>query len=199
VGTGEPRRVASAWRALGAWELGAFFGLQSLLYYAVTAWLPSMLRDGAGVDSASAGTALSMLQFWGIAGALAVPVIVRMVPNRYPVVLMLLVLWISLFAGMWLAPSAWVVWSLLGGLAQGGALAVGLSLIVDRSSGAAAARTVSGTVQTVGYCLGATGPVAIGGVIAATGSYTVPWPIFIAISLVWGAVGFRAASSRLIR
>lgn len=196
----EPPATASAWRVPAAWELGLFFGLQSLLFYSTTAWLPTMLRAEGGVDAAAAGTALSLFQLLGIPGALAVPVLLGRRQTRYAVAVALALLWLVFFGGLLLAPSAWPVLCGLGGVAQGGGIALGLSLIALRSSDSAAARTVSATVQTIGYCLGAAGPVLIGGLTAATGGgWTAPLLTLGAFAAALGALALRSAAPAMIR
>lgn len=190
--------VPSAWRVPAAWELGLFFGAQSLLFYATTAWLPTMLRAYAGFDAATAGTALSLFQLLGIAGAITVPMLIRRQHIRYAVAIALAALWVVLFAGLLLVPGGWPLWCALGGVAQGGGIAMGLSLIAMRSSGGEAARTVSAVVQTVGYCLSAAGPVLIGGLATATTGWTAPFSVLIALSAVLGALGIRSAAARHI-
>jgi CP family cyanate transporter-like MFS transporter len=193
--TGEnPTPASSAWRTPAAWVLGVFFGVQALMFYATTAWLPTMLQAYGGLDAAAAGTALSLFQLLGIAGAITVPMLIRGQRLRYIVVVVVAVLWMVLFAGLLLAPAAWPLWCAVGGVAQGGGIAIGLSLITMRSSGSGAARTVSAMVQTVGYCLGATGPVLIGGLAAATTGWTAPFSVLIALSAMLGALGIRSAA-----
>ncbi|NDL58266.1 MFS transporter [Phytoactinopolyspora mesophila] len=186
------------WRNRSAWELGLFFGIQSFLFYAATAWLPTMLRDAGGLDATAAGTALSVFQLIGIAGAIAVPVLIRRREVRYTVVVVLSVLWVIFLAGLLVAPQAWPVLCALGGLAQGGCLAMGLSLIALRSTTSDAARRVSAMVQTVAYCFSAPGPVVIGGISMTTNGWTTPFSMLIALSIACGVLGIRAASPRSI-
>jgi CP family cyanate transporter-like MFS transporter len=191
--------VPSAWRAPAAWVLGLFFGVQALLFYATTAWLPTMLQAEGGLDAAAAGTALSLFQLLGIASAIAVPMLVRGRYLRYAVAVAQAALWVGMFAGLLAAPSGWPLWCALGGLGQGGGIALGLSMIAMRSSGGEVARSVSAMVQTVGYCLGAVGPVLIGAVSAATTGWTVPLLLLMALSVLLGGLGARSAVPSHIR
>src|SRR5215471_10868583 len=60
-----------------AWHVTLFMGLQSLLYYAVLSWLPTILRD----RGASAGTAGDLLALMGV-GNLAVSLFVAAISQR---------------------------------------------------------------------------------------------------------------------
>jgi CP family cyanate transporter-like MFS transporter len=190
--------LPSAWRVPAAWTLGLFFGIQALMFYATTAWLPTMLQAYGNLDAAAAGTALSLFQLLGIAGAVTVPMLIRGPRLRYGVAIVVAALWMVLFACLLLAPGAWPLWCALGGVAQGGGIGLGLSLIAIRSSGGAAARTVSAMVQTLGYCLGALGPVLIGGLAAATTGWRAPFSVLIVLSALLGALGVKAAAPRHI-
>src|SRR5690606_13112965 len=64
-------------RSRTVWALAGYFGLQSALYYAVTTWLPTYLREAGGMAPGTAGVAMSVYQLVGIAGALLTPVAVR--------------------------------------------------------------------------------------------------------------------------
>ena len=191
--------VPSAWRAPAAWVLGLFFGVQSLLFYATTAWLPTMLQTEGGLDAAAAGVALSLFQLLGIAGAIAAPMLLRGRYLRYTVAVAQAALWVVLFTGLLVAPGGWPLWCVLGGLAQGAGIAIGLSLIAMRSSSGEAAGSVSAVVQTVGYCLGAAGPVLIGALAAATAGWVAPFLVLIALSALQAALGARSAVPAQIR
>jgi MFS transporter, CP family, cyanate transporter len=191
-------RVPSAWRALAAWELGVLFGVQSLLFYATTAWLPTMLQAHGGIQATAAGTALSMFHLFGIAGALTVPMLVHWRRIRY-VAGVLASLWVAFLAGILFAPGAWPLWGTLGGVAQGGCLALCLTLIAVRSRSDDATRSVSAMVQSVGYCLGAVGPVLMGALTAATAGWTAPVSVMIALAAVLGVLAVRSATPRPIR
>jgi MFS transporter, CP family, cyanate transporter len=189
-----PRPV---WRNPSAWELGLFFGLQSFLFYATTAWLPTMLREAGDLDATAAGTALSVFQLLGIAGAISVPVLIRRREVRYAIAAALGGLWVVFLAGLLAMPHLWPVLCALGGLTQGGCLALGLSLIAIRSTTSDSARRVSAMVQTVAYCLSAPGPVLIGAISMSNG-WTMPFSVLIALSVACGVLGVRASSSRPI-
>jgi MFS transporter, CP family, cyanate transporter len=191
--------TSSAWGSLAAWELGVFFGLQSLLFYATTAWLPTMLRAHGDLTAAAAGTALSLFQIFGIAGAIAAPLLIRRGSTRYPTVTTLAGMWLVFLVGVLVVPAAWPVLCTIGGVAQGAGIAVAFSLIAVRSSSSDAARSVSAVVQTIGYFLGAAGPVVVGGIVGVTVGWTAPFSVLIVVSVMLGVVGVRSAAPRPIR
>ena len=79
-----------------------------------------------------------------------------------------------------LAGSTWapvglaVFWVLLLGVGQGAALGLGIFFTMARAPDPATAASLSSLAQSVGYLLAAAGPLAVGFLRAATGSWTVP-------------------------
>src|SRR5690606_33478093 len=58
VPAGAPR--GGVWREGDAWWLAGFFGMQAMLFYSASTWLPSQLAEDAGLSETAAGTALSV-------------------------------------------------------------------------------------------------------------------------------------------
>ena len=103
------------------WGLTAAFAGQAFSYYGITAWLPLLLRDELGMDSATAGTSASVFQIAALVGAFGVPVLLRVLPGPRPVVLIVAAAWATLPLGLLLAPQLWPVWSALGARRRAGA------------------------------------------------------------------------------
>ncbi|MBO0826855.1 MAG: MFS transporter [Streptosporangiales bacterium] len=169
------------WRSGVAWAIAAFMATQSLLFYAMTAWLPALLQDG-GVGAEPAGIALSEFSLVGIAGSLAVPFVGRRVPHR---VLGVAVagLWCVSLVGLLTARGAYPVWTTVSGLAQGAGIALALTFVVDRAGSARTAHSLSGMVQGVGYVFAATGPFVLGSLRDAAGSWSAPLWALLAVTL----------------
>ncbi|MFT8395750.1 CynX/NimT family MFS transporter [Propionibacterium sp.] len=162
----------------------AFSG-QTLSYYAVTGWLPTALMDIRSMSQPQAGLAASFFQSAGIIGPLLVPVLssaLQWSPRR--IVLVVGAAWASLPAGILLAPQLWLVWNCLGGMAQGGFFAVLMALLVRRSRNVDENRQATAVVQTIGYCVAATGPVVVGWVHDNIAGWDVPFAIILVVVLV---------------
>src|SRR5690606_23207483 len=65
-------RSGRVWRSPLAWQIAAFFGLQSMTYYVLLAWLPALLQC-RGTSPAAAGWLLALSQATGIVGSAIVP------------------------------------------------------------------------------------------------------------------------------
>jgi len=181
------------WRSGLAWTLSGALMLQTGLYYAMTAWLPSLLVDELGRGGAAAGaSAGSLFQILGIPGTLIVPLVVRRSTSQRGLGLAVAAGWAVLVVGLLVAPTAWPVWAVVGGIAQGAGLALAFTLVVLRSADEEQARQLSGMGQLVGYGGGALAPLAVGALFAVGGSWTLPLAFLAVLVVVQGAVLFLA-------
>lgn len=163
----------SAWRTPQAWVMLIAFSGQAFSFYAVSTWLPTMLTDLLGLDTAGAGAGSSLFQGPAIVGALAVPLLSRRLRIR-TLLWLTCAAWAALPAGLLLAPAAWPVWVTLGGVAQGAGITVLLLILVRMGGSGRRAGQLSAMVQGGGYLVAATGPVVLGTLHSASGSWILP-------------------------
>ena len=180
------------WRSLSAVLLALTFGAQAFSYYGFTAWFPSILADELGYSAGEAGTSSSIFQIAAVVGALGVPLISRKLgpPRTFAIVA---ALWIMFPLGMILAPTGWLAWGFLGGIAQGGGITIVFMLIVQLAFSGTHARRLSAMVQGVGYALGATAPSVIGAVHDSTAGWTIPIFVVLGATLVFTGCGLAGA------
>lgn len=155
------------------WMLGATFALQSATYYALTAWMPGILTELAGVPARSGGSAAALFQGWAILGGVAVPVALRRLSVR-TVFAGVAVCWLVLPLGLLLAPGGWMVWTSAAGVAQAANFVVIFTLVARRFPDVTRARRASATVQSLGYCLAAVMPTLYGALHTATSTWRAP-------------------------
>jgi CP family cyanate transporter-like MFS transporter len=79
-------------------------------------------------------------------------------------------------------PQWWLLWCVVGAFAQGSGISLAFTLAVLRARDAEAVRGLSGMSQLIGYGLGAAGPIALGAVSAATGSWDVPLLVLVVLA-----------------
>jgi MFS transporter, CP family, cyanate transporter len=181
-----------------AWAVSAFMALQSLLFYALVAWLPSVLVD-AGMTPRSAGATAAVMSIAGVALSFVVPVAaMRLRTQRSLVALSAVGFGVGLI-GMIVAPvpAAWL-WMLALGVGQGTGIALALSFLVMRTRTAIEAARLSGMAQTVGYLVAACGPLMFGIAHDATGRWTAALVASLAITAVMFAVGWVAGSPGVV-
>ena len=186
----------SVWRSSLAWAAAAFIGLQSVVFFALTAWVPTLLQD-AGMAEARAGLMLSLLALFGIVGGLIMPVLAARLEQQRGLAVVIVGALLLGLVGLIAAPvSLAVLWMVILGLALGAAISLALTLFVLRSRTTAGATQLSSMAQTVGYLVAATGPLIAGALNDITGGWTAPilFLIVILAPLMWA--GWLAGSAR---
>jgi CP family cyanate transporter-like MFS transporter len=180
----EPTRpaVRGLWRSSVAWGITTLMGAQAAAYFAITAWLPTLLVDEAGVDLGTAGVGQALFQVTGIAGTLLVSLLIRVRASQVWLAVMIALGWAVMPAGLLVWPAGWPLLTLVGGTAQGAGIALALTLVVLRAHDSAAANGLSAMMQLVGYLIGAGGPVAVGVLYELTGSWVVPMMVVIGLA-----------------
>jgi CP family cyanate transporter-like MFS transporter len=184
-GTAQIRRV-------GWWLTLAFCG-QALSYYSVTAWLPTLLADTRGLSLAASGAGASLFQVAAIAGALGVPLLAARTPAWAPVAV-IGALWITLPVGLLIAPEGYLVWSVLGGVAQGGGFTTIFSIVARIVRSDAEAAGTSARIQGAGYLAATIGPPLVGALNSGTGGWTVPLLVVLAATVVFLVGGLLAVA-----
>ncbi len=179
-----------------AWQVTVFFGMQSLTFYAVLAWLPTVYRD-EGYSAVAAGAVLSGSALVQIPVTLLLPRLASQARAQWPHALGATVVTAVGLGGVLVAPTAapWL-WAALLGVGQGGAFAVALILVVLRSRTPADTAGLSAQAQSVGYVLAATGPLLVGAVHDGTGGWTLPLLLLIVLLVPQAVAGLLAGRPR---
>ncbi|WP_241566183.1 MFS transporter [Prescottella agglutinans] len=192
----ERPRVLRTWTT---WSLTIFFGLQTLLFYATLAWLPSILV-GAGVDDAVAGNMQALFIVGVATGGLVAPILAGRATDQRPHIVAIAAVCAAGFAGLLVAPTAApAAWAMVlgGGLGAGQAVAGVLYAHRGRTPDHVAA--LSTVAQTGGYLIAASGPLLASWLHAVTGSWTVPIATFLALLAVNVVASMRAGHDGPIR
>lgn len=175
-------------RRATTWGLTLAFAGQAFGYYGLTAWIPTLLHDEAGLSRAGSGASSAVFQVLAVVGALGVPLLAL---RLRPVIIVALVglCWTVMPLGLLFAPHLWLVWSIFGGAAQGGGITIVFIIIVRMVSSDLEARRLSALVQGGGYALASLGPLVIGALHDATGGWSVPMLAVFGSVLVLGVSG----------
>jgi MFS transporter, CP family, cyanate transporter len=181
-----------------AWQVMLFMGLQSLVYYATLSWLPTILRD-RGESAAAAGDLLALMGVGNLAVSLVVPVIAQRLRTQHALVVPTVAALAGGLAGLVYAPlGSAVAWALILGAGQNAALALGIFFTAARSPDAATAASLSAFSQAAGYLLASAGPLGVGLLHTATGSWTASVLTLFALTGVLLVVGLLAARPRTL-
>ncbi len=190
-----PSGARPLWRSGLAWQVSLLMGLQSALAYCVFGWLAPIMRE-RGLDAAAAGLLLSVSVVGQMVGCVAAPAVATLGRDQRAAATALYGLVLVGLAGCLYAPlgTDWI-WAALLGVGQGGLLAVALTVILLRAPDAGVAARLSGMAQGIGYTLAAGGPLLVGVIRGAEGSFFGTVPILFAVLLALG-VGFGLAAGR---
>jgi CP family cyanate transporter-like MFS transporter len=181
-----------------AWQLTIYFGLQSLSFYAMLGWLPSMYRD-FGASPAMAGFLLSLAGLVQIPVSLVLPGLAGRARTQVGYAVGGTALIGAGLAGVLLAPmAAPYLWVVLVGLGQGACFALGLNLFVLRTRRIADTARVSAMAQSIGYTLCAFGPLLVGLLHDVTGSWTVPLVLLLVLLVPQVVTGALAGRDRAV-
>lgn len=169
----------------------AFCG-QSAAYYATTAWLPLMLSDTRGLAPATSGATASLFQIAAVIGAFGVPLLAART-KLWIATGVIALFWVSLPIGLLAAPEAFVLWSIIGGIAQGGGFTAIFSIIPRVAHNNADTATASARIQAGGYLAATFAPPLAGWLNGSTGSWTLPLFLVLAATLAFTIGSLLAA------
>jgi len=193
---GGPSR--DVWRSRLGWSCAAFIGLQSGVYFALTAWLPSLWQD-SGLDASRTAHLMLILGVSGIVGGLAMPVLATRVLRQRRLVIGTAVAFAVGLAGLLSWPAGWPVgWAIALGLGQGAGLALALTLFALRSRTPEGAAALSGMAQSGGYLIAAFAPLLIGVLHEMVEGWTVPVAVLLALLLPFAGVGWTIGTPRYL-
>lgn len=149
--------VNGIWKSKIAWQVTGFMGINSLVYYTMIAWLPSMLV-ASGITPASAGALHGVMQFSSaVPGLVLGPLVARAKEQSGHAVVLGMLMTLALFGFCWW-PGLAYLWAMLFGLGSGGCAVLALMFMSLRTDNPNQAAALSGMAQCVGYLLAACGP-----------------------------------------
>jgi cyanate permease len=175
-------------------------GTQSAIFYAFSSWTPTFLVVGRGWSLAAASLPVAMMPATAIlASTIAAPAEARL-GRRTVIAISGIVAAMGL--GVFLVWPDQTVW--LAAIASGAGTNWAFSVCMGAPAALAPAKRVgitAGVLLALGYGEATLGPLALGGLRDAFGSYTVGWLLMLGLALLLAATAFgipgRAAERAL--
>ena len=198
--SGSRKRHASTglWRNPLAWQVTIYMGSQSLLFFSIAAWLPTLLIAN-GMPETRAGFMLSISPLFGTAGSFVAAMLTGVRQNQQWLV------WLSSafcafgLLGLLIAPLTFTpLWVIVFGIGSGMTLSLALTFIGLRTPDSNHAADLSGMSQSVGYTLAAIGPLFAGLLNDLSGGWTLPLIFILSITVLLLVSGLFAARDRVI-
>jgi CP family cyanate transporter-like MFS transporter len=187
----EGPRAEPMLRAPLAWSVSLFFAAQSMTFYCCLTWLPTILRS-EGWSAATAGTLQAVANSISFAPAFVLPVLAGRMRTQTPILAGVAAGAVVGAVGLLAAPGVAPLWMIVLGLAQGGALGLGLILPVLRGGDVRTVAALTGMTLSVGYLVASAGPWLLGLARDVSGGWTVPLLLLVAMSALQFPVGLPA-------
>lgn len=138
-------------------KLIIFMGLQSLIFYSLISWLPSIYQ-AFGASESEAGLLLSVFQFIGIPAALAL----NFISNKKHLLWGLLIGYLIGLGFILLPHFGWWISAIVLGFTASLIFSTALNFIATSSSNLTKIANRSALAQSLGYLLAAVGPIIFG-------------------------------------
>jgi len=174
----------SMWRTTFAWQIAIFMGLQSLLFYTVASFLPSIWVS-KGLSAVSAGQMGSVFQFMAPVSILSLTWLVnRGRPIQALAVFAAVLNVVGILGVSYLSTDLAWLWSGMMGMGCSAIFTLSMMLFSMRTYTTNQASELSGMAQAVGYIIAFFGPLGTGWLHEMTGSWSMPLFIMLILMIV---------------
>jgi len=172
-------QVHLPWRSPTAWMVTGYTSMIMLIGFSGLAWVTPYYVS-LGYPDQDAANLLVLFQVVQLLAMLTLPTITDHTKDRRPLLALSLGLGLLGIAGLVFAPTQLAIPSVaLFGLGLGGSSPLALVVLVDYAGSPANAARLGAMMMLIAYPIGAIGPVILGAVRDATGSFSVGY------SIVW--------------
>lgn len=181
-----------------AWNISLFMGLQSLIYYCLVAFLPTVLME-YGMSKSEAGWVFSILQLAMLPVMLVSPVIASKMKDPKLMIYSIGVLYFTGIVMLILLKTQWIYFTaILLGISGGLAFSLAILFLSSRSKTMAGTIKISGKAQSIGYLVAAFGPPLFGKLHDFDLSWKYSFYFLLAIILIMTFFGRKSAKPRFI-
>ncbi|MBU6132929.1 MFS transporter [Staphylococcus xylosus] len=181
-----------------AWMVALTMGFQSMVFYTVVAWVPSILVD-RGLDPSTAGYLLMLNQFSQVPMTFTFPIIASKLKDQRILVVIITMLFLvgfSLFFTQSLV--LLIIGIIIAGLAMGACFSLCMTFFSIRARTSDGSISLSGFGQSIGYLIAAVGPFLIGYLHDVTESWDSGIIALIVMSVLFFIFGYPAAKNKVV-
>ncbi|MGN4240288.1 CynX/NimT family MFS transporter [Staphylococcus equorum] len=181
-----------------AWMVALTMGFQSMVFYTMVAWVPSILID-RGLEPTTAGCLLMLNQFSQVPMTFIFPIVASKLKDQRILVVIITILFLigfSLFFTQSLV--LLIIGIVIAGLAMGACFSLCMTFFSIRANTSEGSISLSGFGQSVGYLIAAIGPFLIGYLYDATGSWNSGVVALIIMSILIFIFGYPAAKNKVV-
>ncbi|GEP78824.1 CynX/NimT family MFS transporter [Staphylococcus carnosus] len=154
-----------------AWAIAFMMGFQSMIFYTVVAWVPSILVD-RGLDQSSAGYLLMLNQFAQVPMTFLFPILASKMKNQKLLITIVSALFIIGFALFFTQSfTLLIIGMILAGFGMGSGFSLCMTFFSIRARTSDGSIALSGFAQSVGYFVAAIGRFFVGLLHDLTGGW----------------------------
>jgi MFS transporter, CP family, cyanate transporter len=179
----DPTARRLPWRSGTGWLLVLLFGLQSLMYYGIVAWLPNAFVE-RGWSATAAGSLIAVFNGVGLVTTIGVPLVADRLGARRLQLLASSVVATAALTGIIVAPTLAFGWIAILGLALGAVFPLVLTLPLDVTDDPGQVGSVAALMLFGGYILSSLGPFILGATRDLTGDFEASLWLLVVIGVV---------------
>ncbi|TWI45099.1 CP family cyanate transporter-like MFS transporter [Pseudomonas duriflava] len=187
----------SLWRSAVAWQVSMFMALQTLVFYTLIDWFPSMVSE-VGISPTQAGACLFAYQAVAVVANLITSVVIKRFNDQCILGFICSLAIIVGILGLILNPARAIWWLIFAGIGAGMSMVTCLTLFGLRSRDHHETSALSGMAQCVGYGLGAMGPFLAGWMHDISGGWRAPLLALLVVALAQMVFATLAGRKRYV-
>ncbi|PAF54469.1 hypothetical protein BKH42_00735 [Helicobacter sp. 13S00482-2] len=184
-----------------SWWITFFMGTQSLIFYSIIAWFPSILIE-KGFDIHFASNMTLLYQVCSMPIALVAPIMVARIRNKHKHVLtsFLCLMYAFAFGILFFYNSlfAMLIATIFLAFPMGGMFGIALLFVSTKASHPQKVARLSGMAQSLGYLIAALGPIFLGFIYDLSHSWNIPLIVFVCLTVLLIFFGYKANNSKVI-
>jgi CP family cyanate transporter-like MFS transporter len=186
------------WRRPLAWVMAAVFGFQTIIFYGVATWLPSIYVEH-GWDPAATGALVATVSVSSVVGTFGASIVSDRFGSRRSQLLAIAIPCLIGLLGFVYAPDLGFLWAAFVGIFTGSVLPLNLVLPVDVADRPGEIGAASAVMLLGGYLVAFSGPAFLGLIRDLTGDFDgVLWAL-VGIAIAYGASCWMLSPARLRR
>lgn len=185
-------------KSLLAWAIAAMMGIQSLLFYSTSSWVPDILAT-QGFSASEAGWLSSLMLIAQLPMTFIVPMLASRASMHVPITISFCASYMLGFIVLYFGWTSLAPLSMICiGLAGGASFSLVMMLFTMRTESIYTSAELSGFAQSTGYLLAAIGPITFGWLHDVTNSWSATIFAFMLCTIVILVSGLYASRNKTI-
>jgi len=188
------------WCNQSAWLIAIYFGLSSLAFYTLVAWLPTIAIE-SGISETHASLLAGLFQLVSIIPPFIIPTLAVKMTNRSPIIIISAITTILGVVALLFSINSisyFIAINAVLGIATSTTFTLTMTLFGLKTKTTTQTAKLSGMVQAIGYLLAAIGPILTGTLKNITGSWYISEIFLILVIIIFMMAGILAEKNKFI-